>query len=218
MNDKQLSELEEILQSSASTTPITPLPSPIVQAPAPSLSHISNLPSRMVDPRLSPKPVKSSLPAGPDKDFAATSKLSPMSARAIPNTASPSITMPVQAPQKPTSAQPTPARPTISSPILSAEAAAVGLKLMALSDVSKLTAEALHHQNRGNFFAAISALAQKEGYFQVLIHLEESPLYQDYLNYGKLMLSGVAGENLPLSQEEFEFVADLLQALKINRV
>lgn len=221
MDDKQLAELEEILQSSAPAAP-TPKPSPIMEAPTPTLSHISNLPSRMVDPRLAQKP-KSQLSPGPDRDFAAKSRLRPMS------TPKPKPRPPMKAPEpatiplnmaalSPVDNEPNISGPSISSPILSAEAAARGLKLMAISDVSKLTAEALHHQNRENFFAAISALAEKEGYFQVLSHFEESPLYQDYLNYGKLILGGVSGDHLPLTQEEFEFVADLLQALKINRV
>lgn len=221
MNDKQLAELEEILQSSAMpiSTPAT-RQSPVMEAPTPSLSHISNLPSQMVDPRLKAQSTHRPLAPGPDKDFAESSRLTPMSAKRP----EPGATKPTPAPAPRPVAPPAPklepdlSRPTISSPILSAEAAAKGLKLMAMSDVSKLTAEALHRQNRANFFAAISALAEKEGYFQVLAHVEESPLYQDYLNYGKLILSGVSGDNLPLSQEEFEFVADLLQALKINRV
>lgn len=225
MNDKQLSELEEILKSSgAAITGVTtgPSPTPTSHVDVPSLSHLSNLPNRMVDPRLNPKPPKSILPNGPEKDFAARSTLRPMSSPKQPEQpAQPQISAQPKEPftlKPPAPVQVTPTRPTISSPILSAEAAAAGLKLMALSDVEKLTAEALHHQNRANFFAAISALAEKEGYFQVLGKMEESPLYQDYLNYGKLILSGSSGDHLPLSQEEFEFVTDLLQALKINRV
>lgn len=224
MNDKQITELESILQGSG-TAPIAeisssaPKPSPIIEAQTPSLGHISNLPSRMTDPRLAPKPSKPVVAPGPERDFARNSKLSPM--QAPKPEPSPLQAMPAQPiASKPFSPPLDPAakRPTISSPILSAEAAAKGLKLLAISDIQHLTAEALHHQNRSNFFTSISALAEKEGYFNVLTHFEESPLYQDYLNYGKLLLSGASGDNLPLSQEEFEFVADLLQALKINRV
>lgn len=224
MNDKQLSELEEILKSSNPADVIGPKSSVTEPSNVPSLSHLSNLPNRMVDPRLNVKPAKSNLPNGPEKDFAAGSKLSPMSSTPPPAKPVAPAPAPTPKPKAPlnfdteTASLSTPSRPTVASPILSAEAAAAGLKLMAMTDVAKLTAEALHHQNRANFFAAISALAEKEGYFSVLSHLEQSPLYQDYLNYGKLMLSGANGDNLPLSQEEFEFVADLLQALKINRV
>lgn len=221
MNDKQISELESILQSSggASVMPSvspTPKPSPIIEVQTPSLGHISNLPSRMSDPRLSPKTPKPKVPPGPDRDFARSSKLSPMQ---TPKSQPSPISQPDFSLPKPTGSMVERGSvPTISSPILSAEAAAKGLKLLALSDIQHLTGEALHHQNRANFFASISALAEKEGYFNVLSHFEESPLYQDYLNYGKLLLSGASGDNLPLTQEEFEFVADLLQALKINRV
>ncbi len=225
MNDKQISELEAILQSSGGvplpTTPeppSTPKPSPIMEAPTPSLGHISNLPSRMSDPRLAPKPAKPMMPPGPERDFARNSKLTPMQTQQ--KTGEPSLQITSQPAAKPFSPVSDPsAKPlTNSNPIPSADTAAKGFNLLELGDIQHLTAEALHHQNRANFFKLISVIAEKEGYFNVLSHFEESPLYQDYLNYGKLLLSGASGDNLPLTQEEFEFVADLLQALKINRV
>jgi hypothetical protein len=245
MNDKQLSELEEILKPVAS--PITaqqasppqsvpqqsspptvsrpafvspspqpqpapsprpnPTPSPIKEALIPSLSHISNLPSQMVDPRLVPKPAPQ--PSGPEQQFASTTKLTPMATAATVQSA---------VSQRPPQAAPSRTVQTTRSNLVINNLPAPSLQLLSLLDVTALTSDALHHQNRAAFFAAITALAEKQGYFQVLSHIEESPLYQDYLNYGKLMLSGASQDNLPLSQEEFEFVADLLQALKINRV
>lgn len=223
MNDKQISELESILQSSSgspvipSANPVTK-PSPVVEAQTPSLGHISNLPRQMNDPRLAPKPATPAMVPGPERDFARSSKLTPMQ---VPKKEPLSLLQTAPGPEgksfTPTS-EPRPHRPTISSPIISADVAAKGLKLLALSDIRHLTAEALHHQNRANFFTTISALAEKEGYFNILSLFEQSPLYQDYLNYGKLLLSGANSDNLPFTQEEFEFVADLLQALKINRV
>ena len=225
MNDKQLSELEEILKpvpssvAPVSATPLqqsapistprpSPTPSPIKEALIPSLSHISNLPNQMVDPRLSPKPTPQT--SGPEQHFASTTKLTPM--------ASVASTQQAVSPLPPPKAAPSRTVQTTRSSLVTTQQSASALQLVSLSDVSALTADVLRHQSRAAFFAAITALAEKQGYFQVLARVEESPLYQDYLNYGKLMLSGASQDNLPLSQEEFEFVADLLQALKINRV
>ncbi len=222
MNDKQLAELETILQGSGSAEVIqqaeAPKPSPIIEAQTPSLGHISNLPSRMTDPRLAIKPAQSVSTPGPERDFARNSKIAPMQTtqpadRPLPDVSEPK---PVRKPDVSDAGLAT-GKPVISSPAME-QAVGKDLKLLVIDDIKHLTAEALHHRNRANFFAAISALSETEGYFNILTHFEESPLYQDYLNYGKLLLSGASGDNLPLSQEEFEFVADLLQALKINRV
>lgn len=235
MNDKQLGELEEILKP-APTPSATPAPAPSMPATepvnkaasvappiqAPPLSHISNLPSRMVDPRLSPKPNPAAQAAAlaeaakaanqAEQQFAQQTRLAPMTAKPAPATPSPISPKPVAAPQP---APPKPAAPSMRSAPLKREAAAI--QLLSEEDAAKITADVLHQQNRATFYNAITALAEKFGYFQILSRLEESPLYQSYLEYGKARLTG-REDNLPLSQEEFEFVADLLRALKINRL
>lgn len=86
-----------------------------------------------------------------------------------------------------------------------------------LPDISGLTSSALHSQNRQAFFEQLLKMAGEHGYFKVLDNLEHSSLYQDYLAYGKAKLSDPQAET-NLSQEEFEFITDILLALKINRV
>ncbi|HMQ01583.1 MAG TPA: hypothetical protein PKD79_00725 [Candidatus Doudnabacteria bacterium] len=247
MNDKQLAELEEILQNSSPASVNTE-----ASVAAPTLSHISNLPSQMVDPRVSPKPQPQSPFRQPaesresiseptippasstsaispeEKQFIKQTRLAPLTSGVTPTTsnglsasratlskprssqsASTALSLPGSAEAKPQS---------IAESNQSSEESSPKFQLLSLSDIETLTADVLHHQNRSAFYSAIMALAQKFGYFRALSSIEQSPLYQDYMDYGRLLLANQTNTALPLTQEEFEFVADLLSALKINRV
>ncbi len=234
MNDKQLSELEEILKPAAPS--ITPVSNnnETQGVSTPPLSHISNLPSQMVDPRIKARPLEMFHSSQPAKPAVKTPVQSPRvpEPRPQPRVQAPSpiipkiqpITQPepiVSPPQKPLQTvapkpefNPEPVTPTTHGQVKVAPT----IQLSSLDEASTLTSAALHEQTREGFYKAIIGLAEQFGYFQVLSQLELSPLYKDYLVYGKVRLNGGPDDNLPLSQEEFEFVADLLTALKINRV
>lgn len=240
MDDKQLGELEDILKpSSEQQKPETPssLPAqnftPNQQAQvtnqntkpmsSPSLSHISNLPSELVDPRLE----KSVLNKSSDNlinsspSLYAKQVLSPPATTTLPKNpeasfGNQSLSNTVN-PQQNHHSLAVNSSPQPISTNASRKSTTSSLTFATASDIGKLTSEVLHHQNRSNFYQAIMALAEKVGYFQVVSQLEESPLYADYLNYGRAKLAGKQ-DGLSLSQEEFEFVADVLSSLKVNRV
>ena len=216
MNDKQLSELEEILkqpqdanQPAQNTAPPASLP---VSSVRPStLSHISNMPSQVSGQRTSTLPKKeynSPMPAyTPTKIPVATPVLNKPTA--IPTEV-----------KKPTAPQALQTGETVSSRVrpMGKDLENKHATLNSLADVSLVTADVLSGAYRGEFYAKITGLVAEHGYFQVLTLLEQSPLYHDYLEYGQQKLSGNNQSTLPLSQEEFEFITDLLLSLKINRL
>ncbi len=204
---------------------------PAVSAPssASSLSHISNLPNQLSDQKQDPlvfqpaasPAAKSAAPPVPSVTQPAPSRPTPVP-MPRPSQAAPvrprSIPMPPSSP-KPTEAVPMPPVTPLSIPQSTPRDVSSSMNTMVLSkfeDIINLTSSALHQQNRETFHKTINELAAQYGYFQVVTNLEQSPLYQDYLNYGKSMLMGKK-DNLALSQEEFEFIADILLSLKVNR-
>ncbi len=269
MNDKQIAELEEILQkpkpepvtqvqphpqpqsvpqpqprvvAMPPITPPKPMPPtrpvstvssvppvasarPAVSAPsgASSLSHISNLPNQLSDQKQDPLTFQPAPPSAPrtDQSVPATPRPTPIP-MPRPSQAAPirprSIPMPPSSP-KPTEAVPMPPITPLSIPQSTPRDVSSSMNTMVLSkfeDIINLTSSALHQQNRETFHKTINELAAQYGYFQVVTNLEQSPLYKDYLNYGKSMLMGKK-DNMALSQEEFEFIADILLSLKVNR-
>lgn len=249
MNDKQIAELEEILQK-PKPEPVAPAqpqpqpqpkPQPVpqqqprVQATSPTLSHISNLPNQLSDQKQDPLVFQSAAPSVPSATRTAPaapivtpqtasrpaptpmpphSQVDPLRPRSVPEP----VSMPAPTP-KPIEAVPMPPVTPLSIPKSTYRNDSASLNTMVLTkfeDISKLTSSALHQQNRELFHKTINELAAQYGYFQVVTNLEQSPLYQDYLDYGKNMLMGKK-DNLALSQEEFEFIADILLSLKVNR-
>lgn len=219
MNDKQIAELEEILQpeavanAAAKSAPINSSGAQTTRMEQPSLSHISNLPTRLSDPRLAPKTV----PEQPSKPVPSISSSVPYASKPIypaPTKSSPGFV-------------PTSKNPIITPrPAGNAVSSSLGKDMMLakpftglekLEDVKTLTAGALHSTNREELYAAITKLVATSGYFAVLTNFEESPLYKNYIDYGKAKLSGSTSQTR-ISQEEFEFITDLLLSLKINRV
>ncbi|HMR55104.1 MAG TPA: hypothetical protein PKD34_00730 [Candidatus Doudnabacteria bacterium] len=234
MNDKQLSELEEILKPATpvSTSSVTTGQAESVNTPP--LSHISNLPSQMVDPRIKARPLEMFHSPQSAKPVVKTPVQSPRvpEPRPQPRVQTPSPVIPkvqpvirtepvVSSPQKPP--QTVTPKPTFNTePVIPPNREQIKvppvIQLSSLEEASTLTSAALHEQTREGFYKAIMGLAEQFGYFQVLSNFEQSSLYKDYIVYGKVRLDGGSDDNLPLSQEEFEFVADLLSALKINRI
>lgn len=224
-----------LTRSVPAVSPIPPVASipPATTAPkslgGSSLSHISNLPNQLSDQKQDPltfQPAPSSAPARSEQPVpAATPQTAPRPISApmpMHSQAAPirprSIPMPPSSP-KPTESVPMPPVNPLSipkSPIRDVSSSMNTMVLSKFEDISNLTSSALHQQNRETFHKTINELAAQYGYFQVVTNLEQSPLYQDYLNYGKSMLMGKK-DNLALSQEEFEFIADILLSLKVNR-
>ena len=188
----------------------------------PPLSHIANMPTDITMthsvpvappvssqplkplPRTTPSPSLSSLLqkpsyAKPVNSTTATkapvSTLMPTSAKAIPSPVTSSVppTQPKQQPQ----AQ---AVYSISEP----------------GELQKLNLESLRQYTFQSIYDSISKVIQANGYFQILQLIELSPLYASYIAAGKERL-GAPAQQLTLTQEEFEFMTDLLRNIRFNR-
>ncbi len=198
MNDKQIAELEEILQTPNIVEAKPEEPQEVSQQSS-SLSHISNLPSQIS--------IHKAPPAGPVTAPVAKSQPTKPVVNPQPIAQRPT---PTQSPPQPIIQQ---SPPVFTSPSITP---AEPITLTSLEDVALLSSTALHQQNRQVFYKTINDFAAQFGYFQVVTSFEQSPLYKDYLDYGKSMLAGQK-DGLALSQEEFEFVTDILLSLKVNR-
>lgn len=209
MNDKQLTELEEILQKPdiAKPLPTSSVPTNLPVG-SPSLSHISNLPNRLSDQKQTkPLPPTGEVPMPTPKQMPTSTSMPPVSSYVAKPSASPEVK---NVPMPEIKPLPIPKSSRASSAPFAA------MVLNSLEDVPKLGISAVHQENREVFHKAINDFAAQYGYFKVITNFEQSPLYKDYLDYGKGMLSGKK-DNLALSQEEFEFVTDILLSLKVNR-
>ena len=238
MNDKQLAELEEILvpqqkpvTPKSATAPVVQknnpsrpvarpavqrsvaVPTPVpVQTPSntvleePSLSHISNLPSQISHQRITP-PVRPSVqPAGQESS----------QAKPVPQ---PLSIKPVRQEIKPaTKPSATQAVPVKKAEVRQVTPVVPVFSIESVEDLAKVTSQALAQSSRKNFYMIVSQLANQLGYFQTLQYIEASPLYKSYLEYGKKKLSGADEKALPLTQDEFEFMTDILLSLKVNRM
>ncbi len=265
MNDKQVAELEEILQGpkpapqqqpAAQTSvsqvtepstpkPVTPTMPPTMAQPSvpqavvtpkprpvmphineSALSHISNLPNQMsvnkparpIAPPASPAPQKTpqSMPPINPRPHLTMSQPTAPAPKTTPKPSPAPKPTPVPVPMPPVQPKPIPSQQSVNQTAYNYTPTQT-IDLKSPEDVAAITSTVLHVQNRKAFHQAITALASTVGYFQVLTSFEQSPLYKDYLEYGKKMLSGQS-QNLALSQEEFEFVTDILLSLKVNRV
>lgn len=228
MNDKQLSELEEILASggpasaagqattSAADQLLTPNPSmPPIQAQKPPvnmpplaskmppLTHIANIPTD-VSMRHEPLPV-------PPKSNQTTPTI-PTSK----NVSTP-ITTPASVAEKPKSTVGTtteiPKRPTgVTQPRLKIEQA---------EEIKSFSLETLRTNDLQSVVDAVRNQIEQHGYFKIVQLLEASPLYDSYINSGKERLksntSNPISNNYLLTQEELEFMTDLLRHIRFNR-
>ncbi|QQS22675.1 hypothetical protein IPM19_03525 [bacterium] len=208
-------------------TPISEQPQSMPQTPRP--SSTAAMPPINPRPHLIMRPDQVQAEPNPAQYSPASSsqQLAPRPAPRPVQTAPPPRPQPASVPQRPAPAKESvPMPPVEPKPIPQAQPVSQAaynytptqnIELKSPEDVAAITSSVLHVQNRKTFHEAITNLASTQGYFQVLTSFENSPLYKDYLNYGKSMLSGRT-QNLALSQEEFEFVSDILLSLKVNRV
>jgi hypothetical protein len=195
MNDKQLGELEEILGTSARVA-MPPQPA----SKMPPLTHLANIPSDITltqPPQPSPPPRPPQPPRAP----------APAPARVpAPGARPPAQPRPTPTPT-PTPPEPL-ARPVPKSPF----------ELNKLEEIAQLTVETLREVDLQSFVNTIRSAIMQHGYFNILQLLEQSPLYDAYIQSGSHRLKTTAPpEKSHLTQEEFEFMADLLQHMRFNR-
>ena len=71
--------------------------------------------------------------------------------------------------------------------------------------------------NKDKLIKALQTLVNRFGYFKVLLNLEQSQLYQIYIDSGKKMLAETGSDNKDLmTKEEFESFSDMLHGIQIN--
>lgn len=192
MNDKQIGELEEILQAPAPAN----AEAPVLQT----LSHISNLPTQMGGAAAGARPIAPPRPTPPPS--AARPPLRPM-----PQMVKSGVSTEPLAPIS-VGATPLPPKPSGLTPA----------QFDDLENVDAFTLEQFRSFDPETIVAALHPLVLHYGYFTVLQHLEASKLYESYLATGKKLLSGTALEpRFNLTQAEFETMTDVLQALRLNK-
>ncbi len=190
---------------SGSVPPNLPTPS----AGTPKLSHISNLPIGLVSGgNIGARPIPAPLIAHPTPPV-----LKPMSAAApAPTTL-------------PTMHEPRPRSMSMSiapQPEPYANANAGPSQLESVTDAGQLTLSSLRSLPSADLLLRLQQLSQVEGYFSLLSHIEDSPLYKSYIATGKKMLSGPTqvdpskpDPNM-LTKTEFETFADILRHIQLN--
>jgi hypothetical protein len=238
MNDKQVSELEAILNTPtdnlAPLPPAPPAPAPTAPTPrssTPPLSHISNLPSSMSQvipaaPALSPRyPLPKPTKPGSLKQWENNLRHTveekelarPQEEKLL------SGTRPAVKPEPrpmPKQAALTPL-PTVA-PRAVPEKPGTPANLAEPKDAAALTLGNMRAMGN-NLITALKQVVASSNYYEVLFYLEKSPLYQLYLETGREALSAGAsafpasagGKNL-LSKAEFEAFSDLLKSIQIS--
>lgn len=234
MNDKQLSELEEILgattglsaspqvpqqQSSASqshistpisTPPVPPKPPVPPVTKMPPLTHIANIPTDVSMNHAPTVPPKPQVPAQvPPVNQAKPS--------APPTSSIPSRPIaPATTSTKPPTAEKTPAAPQRPSGITLPR-----YKAEKMEDIQEFSLDTLRTYDLQSVVDAVRDQIQQHGYFKIVQYLEASPLYDSYINSGKERLRSTSGQqvsnNSLLTQEELEFMTDLLRHMRFNR-
>ncbi len=87
-------------------------------------------------------------------------------------------------------------------------------RAVTVDDLHQLTADSLRIHDWQSVIDEVKKFITEHGYFKVLQILETSPLYGSYLQAGKARFEESESD---LTQEEFEFVADLLTHMRFNR-
>jgi hypothetical protein len=226
MNDKQLGELEEILnmgeevnvqpipapQPPVAQPPVNPQPAaPAAPVKMPPLSHLANVPTNVnmshSVPQTAVRPT--AMPNAPTKPSASKPTSQP-----APATAKPSMpTMKPLEPAKPSSTfKPQPVEP----PPTHLEK----YDIDHIAELEELSPTTLRHYELQSVVDVIRQAIQNYGYFQVLQLIESSPLHKGYIKTGKAMMghkeSETANPELNLTQTELEFMADLLRHMRFN--
>jgi hypothetical protein len=231
MNDKQITDLEGILQPQKNGTVVS------------SLSHLANVPSHInslapaaerqgqpapVPPRIFAKlPIditEKELPPGPSvhEDH--------MLATVAPHVVAPKVIPPKVIPPKIVPPYLTPPLPQAKKPVEYPAPGTAPNSFLTPADILKVTAGTLHQLGIQRLTQALQDLVRKTNYFAVLFALEKSPLFLDYIRTGQTMLeenSALDKQNIPakqgrnppdglLAREDFEAVADLLRNIQIN--
>lgn len=235
MNDKQISELEAILNptDSINEPAAQPAQKPVqkVVQPTQPLQPVQSAKPELVSPKtnLENKPLShiSNLPAGITRTDNAVAKPKFPLPRPVPKQSPNSLWQAkfkqimeekeIAAPAKQVVAteQPTQRQPALvkKEPIV---------KLDQPKDVALLNVATMRAMGE-NIQTELRRMVKMSNYYDVLLSIEKSPLYQAYLLTGKESLNMPAGSfpssensNKYLTKEEFEAFSDLLKSIQLG--
>lgn len=244
MNDKQMSELMELLGQKATaptpqigkTSTVAPSPTTLGEGATgttPGLSHISNLPNTMMPDggmmsgRMNDKIItEAKIPPSPTS-LAFQSKVAERilpKANIVNASTSSKPVMPETGIQKSAviASQETPV--TSDSVIATTQPTTVKtpestLVMQLPQEAASIAVAMLRQHGIQSLIQAFRNLTINYGYFTVMENFEHSPLYAAYIKAGEQFLAGKKStEAQALSNQEFEMIADLTQSLKINRL
>lgn len=177
----------EEILSSGTPKPIISQPAPVQKMPP--LTHIANIPT---DISMSHTPISTPppIPVNPVPLVKPQPTPKPDTQEDIMKVAHSPVTLPRLTPEKP-------------------------------EDVQQFSLETLRTYDLQSVVDAVRGLIQEHGYFKIVQFLEASPLYDSYINSGKERLRSTTNKpvssNSMLTQEELEFMTDLLRHMRFNR-
>lgn len=233
MNDKQLRELEEILDKenfvdaapqsvSAPAAPASaPVPRPVQQvqsqAQPPLPPKPQPAPAAPPAPKPAPQPTPKQTPPPQPPKLEPIAPLPPLKHIAnIPGVAGPQPQKIIQhnAEQGANSSQSSAPAKTQQSAEPLRSTTTTPFKLEHPEDIKAMTARDLRNYDLQSLVNEIKKNIAEHGYFPVLQLLEQSPLYESYIKSGEMKLKGLPAD---LNQSEFEFVTDLLIHMRFNK-
>lgn len=226
MNDKQMSELMELLghktpeitkspEAHESIIPTT-IPKELVTADKalPSLSHISNLPSSVTGYVEETSKTSATNLSAAQKILAPVAHIEPIT-KTLVNSQIPSVVTQTPTPQK---NMPIPESGLTSAISTKPSATLDGIDLSTPQETTALTVGHLRKFGVDALAQKLKELAIQHGYFTVLENIEQSSLYSAYISSGQRILAGqLVSSDKELSPQEFGMVADLMSSLRINR-
>jgi hypothetical protein len=220
MNDKQLADLEDILGSKppeetetssvhmAAPPLAKPLPTPPPPMPAP---EPVAPPVHMAAP---PKPAVAPAPAPPFQKPASEPALPPLAPLShianVPSDVALTHSLPthVNSPEQIPAPTPAPeAKHTLQK-------STQQFTIEQPDDLKGLNIATLRNYDWHSIAEQVKKAIGEVGYFQILQIIESSALYEAYIQSGKMRLQGDPSE---VTQEEFEFMTDLLSSMRFNR-
>ncbi len=225
MNDKQLTELEEILDSKIQanaiippqpSAPLSPQPMPVPEPVSPEnvkeavkdgvqeiLTEEIPAPESVAN-ITAPQPAPAPIPH--------TSAMPPLSHLAnIPSGLENSGTAGSINTSTPEGIEP----PLAPAPVSHTKEHGTQVFLLdRYENLANLNIGSLRAHDWESITRQVKRVTQEHGYFKVLHLIEASPLFSTYIKSGLMRLNGQESE---MTQEEFEFMADLLNHMRINR-
>lgn len=127
------------------------------------------------------------------------------------------VAQPASAPQPAASQSSTPTQPQPEQPL-----AKIAYQITDPNELQQLTLQSLRKYTQESIMAVVKTCMAEFGYFGILQIIEASQLYASYVAYGQKRLNGeqtqAEGMQIAFTQEEFEFMTDLMRKMRFNQL